>query len=131
VWRWPEVVGRYRPEKVEPLAQMLARAMYEVDWRLVVPRLPVAGWRWVKCDDCGTTWKETSRDIQSPSHVDCPNHCDHGGDTHVWRSDIDDALATDSSGNILDHQCVILTKGLGRNDSVEGREGDAESNNRR
>ena len=88
------------------------------DRRLVVHRLPVAGWRWVKCDDCGTTWKETSRDIQSPSHVDCPNHCDHGGDTHVWRSDIDDALATDSSGNILDHQCVILTKGLGHNKEI-------------
>ena len=32
VWRWPAVVGRYRPEKVEPLAQLLARAMFEVDW---------------------------------------------------------------------------------------------------
>lgn len=32
VWDWPEVVGRYRPHTVEPLADMLAKAMRQVDW---------------------------------------------------------------------------------------------------
>jgi hypothetical protein len=32
VWDWPYVVGRYRPNQVEPLAQMLAEAMSQVDW---------------------------------------------------------------------------------------------------
>lgn len=30
IWDWPEVVGRYRPDKVEPLVQMLQRACDEV-----------------------------------------------------------------------------------------------------
>ena len=33
VWNWPDVVGRYRPDGVEPLARMLARSMAEVDWK--------------------------------------------------------------------------------------------------
>lgn len=33
IWDWPHVISRYRPHKTEPLAHMLARAMYEVDWR--------------------------------------------------------------------------------------------------
>lgn len=32
VWDWPHVVGRYRPYHVEPLAQMLSRAMALVDF---------------------------------------------------------------------------------------------------
>lgn len=32
VWDWPNVIGRYRPEAVGPLAEMLAGAMYQVDW---------------------------------------------------------------------------------------------------
>lgn len=32
VWDWPNVIGRYRPDAVEPLAKMLAKAMYQVDW---------------------------------------------------------------------------------------------------
>jgi hypothetical protein len=94
--------------------------------RLVVPlpaRRPVPGWRWVKCDDCGSTWKETSRDIASPSHVDCPNHCEHGGDTNVWREEPTD-LPRDQSGNLLSPETVILTRGLGHNAySTETRQG--------
>ncbi len=33
VWDWPHVISRYRPHKTEPLAHMLAQAMYQVDWR--------------------------------------------------------------------------------------------------
>ena len=29
---WPTVIARYRPHAVEPLAQMLATAAFEVDW---------------------------------------------------------------------------------------------------
>jgi len=32
VWDWPNVIARYRPAKVEPLAKMLSAACYEVDW---------------------------------------------------------------------------------------------------
>lgn len=32
VWDWPNVIGRYRPNTVEPLVEMLAAAMYQVDW---------------------------------------------------------------------------------------------------
>ena len=32
VWDWPYVIGRYRPNATEPLAKMLAEAMYQVDW---------------------------------------------------------------------------------------------------
>jgi hypothetical protein len=85
--------------------------------RLVVPRSPVCGWQWVKCDDCGTTWKETSRDILSPSHVECLNHCDHGGDTHVWKTERAD-LPRDRSGNLLKYEREILTKSLGHNSPV-------------
>jgi hypothetical protein len=33
VWDWPYVVGRYRPNEIEPLAKMLSKAMQEVDWQ--------------------------------------------------------------------------------------------------
>ena len=33
VWKWPYVVGRYRPNSVEPLARMLSMAMVDVDWK--------------------------------------------------------------------------------------------------
>lgn len=32
IWDWPYVVARYRPNKVERMAKMLAEAMYDVDW---------------------------------------------------------------------------------------------------
>lgn len=32
VWHWPNVIGRYCPNAVEPLAKMLSEAMYQVDW---------------------------------------------------------------------------------------------------
>lgn len=41
VWDWPFVIGRYRPHNLEPLAHMLAQAMYEVDW-LKYPVKPTA-----------------------------------------------------------------------------------------
>ena len=84
-----------------------------------IPRRPVPGWQWVKCDDCGTTWKESNRDVISSSHVDCPNHCDHGGDTHVWKYERDETLVRDTSGNLLNPEVVILARGLGQNAKVE------------
>lgn len=71
------------------------------------PRGPVCGWLWVRCLDCRTVWKEACRDILSPSRVDCPNRCDHGGNTEVWkRAEAD--LERDSSGNLRSHQIEIL-----------------------
>ncbi len=31
VWDWPYPIGRYRPDKLEPLAKMLAAALAQVD----------------------------------------------------------------------------------------------------
>ena len=93
----------------------------------VMPRSPVCGWRWVKCDDCGNTWKETSRDIASPSNVECPNHCDHGGDTHVLKTERAD-LPRDRSGNLLSNQIEILTRGLGPNAPITNPDETKEKN---
>jgi hypothetical protein len=41
VWDWPHVIGRYRPHKTEPLAHMIAKAMYQVEWA----KYPVFGER--------------------------------------------------------------------------------------
>ena len=30
IWRWPTVIGRYRPEKPEPLADMLRGALADM-----------------------------------------------------------------------------------------------------
>ena len=32
IWDWPNVIARYRPATVEPLAKMLATAAFDVDW---------------------------------------------------------------------------------------------------
>ena len=32
VWHWPYVIARHRPTELRPLADMLAGAMYEVDF---------------------------------------------------------------------------------------------------
>ena len=31
IWKWPHVVGRYRPEQVEPLAKMLGEAINDMN----------------------------------------------------------------------------------------------------
>ena len=31
IWNWPYVLGRYRPAKTEPLAEMLTKALEGVD----------------------------------------------------------------------------------------------------
>jgi hypothetical protein len=40
VWDWPHVIGRYRPHKTEPLAHMLAQAMYEAEISCFAERCP-------------------------------------------------------------------------------------------
>lgn len=66
--------------------------------RTVHGRSPVTGWLYAKCDICGDTWRETSRDILAPSSVDCAK-CEHGGDTHVWMRERC-FLPVDQSGNL-------------------------------
>ena len=75
-------------------------------------RKPVAGWYWAQCDDCKVTWREASRDICSPSHVDCPSGCDHGGQTTVWKTSVDPALARDAHGNLLCARRIVLSRGM-------------------
>lgn len=68
-----------------------------------------SGWAWAKCLDCGIEWKETRRDIHTPTPVDCPNHCDHGGDTEIWKVLECNDLPKDEVGNLLKHEIVILS----------------------
>jgi len=37
IWRWPNVIGRYRPTKVEPLAAMLLKALEQGGLELAPP----------------------------------------------------------------------------------------------
>ena len=37
IWRWPDVIGRYRPTKVEPLAVMLLEALKQGGIELAPP----------------------------------------------------------------------------------------------
>ena len=34
IWRWPHVIGRYRPHKTEPLADMLRAAIADMESRI-------------------------------------------------------------------------------------------------
>jgi hypothetical protein len=64
-------------------------------------RSPVTGWKWAKCEDCGTEWKETVRDIHQQYKPRCPSGCDHGGDAHVYKSKAR-WMPTDGYGNLQD-----------------------------
>lgn len=68
---------------------------------------PRQGYRFFRCtagDDadnppaCDWEWKEATRDIHSPSGVDCPS-C--GAWTFPHHSELDTTLAVDSMGNLL------------------------------
>jgi len=84
------------------------------DWNEVHGRAPLTGWIYVKCDICGDTWRETSRDIKAVSSVECVNGCEHGGDTHVWKRERC-FLPTDRSGNLREYTKERLSSGLGHN----------------
>ena len=43
IWDWPNVIGRYRPATVEPLAKMLVEAMVQLDWRRYPAKNPPLG----------------------------------------------------------------------------------------
>jgi hypothetical protein len=70
-------------------------------------RRPVPGWLWAKCNDCNVTWKETSRDIESPSNLDCPNRCCNSEDTQVLRKEATN-LPRDKSGNLLKNETMLI-----------------------
>lgn len=73
---------------------------------------PRQGWRHFRCTEqrdvetegytgtfaCEHEWREPTRDIYSPSGVDCPV-C--GGWTFPHHSELDTMLAVDDSGNLL------------------------------
>jgi hypothetical protein len=67
-----------------------------------------AGWRLFRCDECGQQWMETSRDIYSPSGVDCA--C-----CGAWVSPYDrthnPAFGIDKMGNVIKHECIIVVEG--------------------
>lgn len=63
-----------------------------------------AGWRIFECDGCGLKWKEKSRDMFSPSGVDCK--CGE------WCSAVgystSPPVKTDNNGNLLSYETIIL-----------------------
>lgn len=40
IWHWPYVIGRYRPNETMPLVDMLAKAMYEVNFEYYTKLAP-------------------------------------------------------------------------------------------
>jgi hypothetical protein len=67
-----------------------------------------AGWRLFRCDECGQQWQETSRDIYSPSGVDCAC-CGAWVSPHNRMSN--PAVETDDMGNVIKHKCFIVNNG--------------------
>lgn len=57
------------------------------------------GWRYFTCEDCRYSWRETCRDANSPSGVDCLR-CH----THIppERFVIDATVKVDRMGNLVD-----------------------------
>lgn len=101
---------------------MGAKAECFRDWNEVHGRAPISGWLYVKCDICGDTWRETSRDIKAVSSVECMNGCEHGGDTHVWKRERC-FLPVDRSGNLREYTKERLSSGLGHNTTTMASEG--------
>jgi hypothetical protein len=67
-----------------------------------------AGWRFFTCDECGEEWKETSRDMFSPSGVDCQN-C--GAWSRPNRHTTEPKVPVDNMGNLLRWEIVQIEKG--------------------
>lgn len=67
-----------------------------------------AGWRLFRCEDCGQQWQETSRDIYSPSGVDCAC-C--GAWVSPFSRSASPLVETDDMGNVIEHEIVIVFRG--------------------
>lgn len=66
-------------------------------------RKVMRGWRYFKCDDCGTHWRESCRDHATPSGSVCPNYMCDGrlfGGVGPYDSKEDASLETDGHGNL-------------------------------
>ena len=64
-----------------------------------------AGWRLFRCDDCGQQWQETTRDIYSPSGVDC-GCC--GAWVRPFSYSQSPPVETDDMGNVIGHQSIVV-----------------------
>jgi len=67
-----------------------------------------AGWRLFNCDECGQQWEETTRDIYSPSGVDCA--CCGAWAHPCGRSQLP-LVKTDAIGNVIEYQSIVMTQG--------------------
>jgi len=65
VWDWPMVIGRYRPSRVEPLAQMLSRAMADAGISNDQDQVRVPDIEVIKTKSSGT--KKMDNDDASPT----------------------------------------------------------------
>jgi hypothetical protein len=72
-------------------------------------REPISGWRMFTCIVCSQIWEETSRDIHSPSGVECANCGDWCTPGEVRA---DPSLLTDGAGNIVKHQVWVHMAGF-------------------
>jgi hypothetical protein len=71
----------------------------------VQPRKPMAGWVFYECDFCGCKWKETTRDMHSPSETLCPECNQLNKDAYRW---LTDSSIVDEYNNVIDHRVVTL-----------------------
>ena len=68
-----------------------------------------SGWRGFSCQDCGEQWRETSRDIYSPSGDDC-RCC--GAWVHPFARSTMPPVETDKMGNVKEYKRIVITNGI-------------------
>lgn len=67
VWDWPNVIGRYLPSAVEPLAKMLSEAMYQVDWTRYPVKSPSDGTHPLRTRDAQSMNEPTPIEPERPA----------------------------------------------------------------
>jgi len=71
------------------------------------------GYRYFRCDDCGTDWKSASRDYRSASVEHCPNGDCEFQPANSPRGNQFVDLPVDKDGNLLDsvnQEAILLHK---------------------
>jgi len=68
----------------------------------------LAGWRHFACDECGQQWEEATRDVYSPSGVDCAC-C--GAWVHPCGRSQFPLVKTDATGNVIENQTIVVIQG--------------------
>lgn len=65
----------------------------------------MAGWVFYECEFCGCKWKETTKDMHSPSETQCSECNQLSKNAYRW---LTDSSIIDEDNNLINHQVVIL-----------------------